>query len=153
LPAEALRPVSLRIRARISFAVANAVTAQILGHVQIGFIERERFYERGEIGKDGVDLARDRAVNLEAWWHEHQFGTLSRGRRRRHGRVHTVGPGLVARCGHDASFGTVANRDRAAPKVRVVALFNRRIERVHVDVDDLAHRHALTISDQEQKRN
>ena len=43
------------------------------------------------------------------------------------------------RCGHHASLGAMANRDRATPKVWVVALLNRRIERVHVDVDDLAN--------------
>jgi hypothetical protein len=47
----------------------------------------------------------------------------------------------------------VADRDGAPSKRRVVALLNRRIERVHVDVNDLAHRHAPTISGVEQKEN
>jgi len=34
----------------------------------------------------------------------------------------------------------MADRDRTAPKLRVVALFDRCIERVHVDIDDLARR-------------
>jgi hypothetical protein len=47
----------------------------------------------------------------------------------------------------------VADRNRPPAKRRIVALFDRRIEGVHVDVDDLAHRHAATISDLEQKEN
>jgi hypothetical protein len=71
----------------------------------------------GKIGKDGVDLSRDPTVNLEAWRHEHQFGTAPHGGCRGHGGVDTVYPGLVARCGHHASLGAMANRDRATPKV------------------------------------
>jgi hypothetical protein len=47
----------------------------------------------------------------------------------------------------------VVDRNRASPKRRIVALFHRRIEGVHVDVDDLAHRHALTLSRWKQKEN
>src|SRR5262245_62478035 len=38
---------------------------------------------------------------------------------------------------HDATFPRPANSDRLAPKFRIVALFHRRIERVHVNVNDL----------------
>jgi len=50
-------------------------------------------------------------------------------------------------------LGGVANRHRSATQIRVVALFDRRIERVHVHVDDLAQRHAPALSHQEQKEN
>ena len=113
--AEAVRPVSLRMSDLLRRRMRGGDRADP-GSRQIRFIERERFDERGEIGKDGVDLAGDSTVNFEAWRHEHEFRALSHGRCRRHGRVHTVGPGLVARCGHHASFDTVSNSDGARPR-------------------------------------
>jgi hypothetical protein len=47
----------------------------------------------------------------------------------------------------------VADSDRAAPELRIVALLDRRIERVHVDMDDLAQRHAATLTGPEWKEN
>jgi len=52
-----------------------------------------------------------------------------------------------------APLGSMANRHRSATQIRIVALFNRRIERVHIDVDDLAQHHGPAISRQEQKEN
>jgi hypothetical protein len=46
---------------------------------------------------------------------------------------------LVARRGNDAAFGRIADRHRLALESRIVALLHRRIERIHVDVDDLAN--------------
>ena len=140
MPAEAVSPVSSKMRARISFAVANAVlqAAQVCGHVEIGFVERERLDQRRVVGEDGVDLARDGAVDVEPRRHEHQFRALPHGGGRRHGRAHAERARLVARRGHHAALGAVANRHRPAAQLRVVALLDRRIERVHVDVDDLA---------------
>ena len=47
----------------------------------------------------------------------------------------------------------VADCNRTAPKLWLVRLFDRRIARVHVDVDDLVQRHNATISSREQKVN
>jgi hypothetical protein len=105
------------------------------------------------MGEDGADLARDGAVDLEARRHEYQFRTLPHRGDRRHGRTHAECSGLVARCGHHASLGAMTNRDRTASQFRVVALLDRRIERVHIDMDNLARRHAVTISGCEQKVN
>ena len=83
----------------------------VLGHIEIGLIERERFDERGVFREDGVDLARDGAVDVEARRHEDQLRTLPHGRGRRHGRADAEGARLVARSGHDAALGAVADRD------------------------------------------
>jgi hypothetical protein len=47
----------------------------------------------------------------------------------------------------------VTNRDWTAPELRLVALLDRCVERVHVEMDDLARRHGPTISGHEQKEN
>jgi len=41
----------------------------------------------------------------------------------------------------------MTDRDGTTPELRAVALFDRRIERVHVDVDDLPHRHEAILSE------
>ena len=45
---------------------------------------------------------------------------------------------LVAGGRDGAAFARSADRDRFAAQFRVVALFDRRVERIHVDMDDLA---------------
>jgi hypothetical protein len=98
------------------------------------------------MGEDGVDLARDGAVDLEAWPDKYQFRTLPQRRRRRHGRAHAECASFVARCGHHTSLGTVTYRDGSPAELWVVALLDRRVERVHVDMDDLARWHPVIIS-------
>ena len=50
-------------------------------------------------------------------------------------------PARLVACGRDdaAAIGPAADGDRLAAQRRIVALFNRRVERVHVDVEDAAH--------------
>ena len=70
---------------------------------------------------------------------------------RRHGRAHAEGARFVARRSHRTSLGAVADCDGASPQHRIVALLDRRIEGVHVNVDDLAQRHDVTITELERK--
>ena len=48
---------------------------------------------------------------------------------------------LVAGRGDDAAVGGAADDDRLAAQFGVVALFDRRVERIHVDVQDAARIH------------
>jgi len=45
---------------------------------------------------------------------------------------------FVARGRDDAAFPRSADRDRLPAQLRIVALFDRCVERIHVDMDDLA---------------
>jgi hypothetical protein len=36
----------------------------------------------------------------------------------------------------DAAFARSADRDRLAAQLGIIALFHRRVERVHIDMDD-----------------
>jgi len=50
----------------------------------------------------------------------------------------------------------VADRQGTAPKAGIIALFDRRIESVHVDMDDLANpglAHGRSLADLEPKAN
>jgi hypothetical protein len=47
-------------------------------------------------------------------------------------------PRLIARCRHHAALTRTADRDRLAAQIRIIALLDRRIEGIHIDMDDLA---------------
>jgi hypothetical protein len=117
--------------------------AQVLRDVEIRFIERERFDQRCVVAEDRMDLARYSAIDLKAWRHKHQFRASPHGCSGRHRRAHAECTCLIAGRGNHASLGRVSNRHRSATEARVVALFDRSIERVHINVDDLARRHTL----------
>ena len=109
----------------------------ILGYVEIGFIEAQRLNEVGIIRKDRADLLADRPVDVEARFHEHDFRAPTLRGHRRHGRADAELARLVARCRDDSSVAA-ANRYRPALEGGIVALFDRRIEGIHVDMDDLS---------------
>jgi hypothetical protein len=46
---------------------------------------------------------------------------------------------LIARCGDDAASRLMADCDWLILKIRIVALLDRHVESVHVDVSDLAN--------------
>src|SRR5262249_25427227 len=113
---------------------------QVLGDVEIGLIERKRLDDRRVLGENVADLPADLLVDLEAWPYEDQVRALAFRRYRRHRRADSELSGLVAcRC-NDAALRRTADRNRLAAKLRIISLFDRRVERVHVDVDDLAMR-------------
>lgn len=89
-------------------------------------------------GEHVADLTRDPAVDVEAGRHEDQFGAFAFCRHRRHGGVNAVGAGLVACSRHHPAGGRSADCKRFAAEFWVVALFDRRVECIHVDMDDLA---------------
>ena len=115
----------------------DADPLQILGDVEIGLVEAERLDQRRVIGEDRADLVRDRAIGVEARLDEDELGAAALGGDRGHGRADAVFARLVARR-RDHAAHLAADRDRLAPQLRIVALLDRRIEGVHVDMDDLA---------------
>jgi hypothetical protein len=140
MPAEAVRPVCSRMRARISRDLPRPTAVLEVGRdVEIGLVERQRFDQRRVVEEDGADLARHFLVDVEARLHEHQLGAQPLGRGRGHGRAHTEGAGLVA-CRHHHAALPPAHRHGTAAQCRIVALLHGRIERIHVDMEDLADR-------------
>src|SRR5690606_23745778 len=84
------------------------------------------------------DLQRHRLIDVEARPHKDEAGTLPKCRDRCHGGVDTKLAGFIACRRDDASRFAMPHRDRHPPKFRVVALLDRGIEGIHVDVNDLA---------------
>jgi hypothetical protein len=48
-------------------------------------------------------------------------------------------PRFIACCRDDAAFARSSDRDRLAAQLGIIALFHRRVERVHVDMNDFSH--------------
>jgi len=133
-----VRPVSARIRARISSAIKVAITIPFKsGHVEIGLVERQRFDVRRIVREYCPDPVRDFAIGIEPRLYEDQIGAAAKRGYRRHRRADAEAPRFVARRGDDSPSHS-ADRDRFASKLRIVALLDRRVEGIHVDMDDLA---------------
>ncbi|MBB2671484.1 UNVERIFIED_ORG: hypothetical protein GGE44_001035 [Rhizobium esperanzae] len=111
---------------------------QIVRDVEIGLVERQRLNERRVFGKDLADLLRHGFVEVEAWRHEDQVRTFSFRGDRGHRRVDAEFAGLIARRRNHPTRRRSPDGDRFAAQFRVIALLDRRIKRVHVDMDDLA---------------
>src|SRR3546814_20078432 len=92
---------------------------------------------RRGVGEEGADLARHRAVVVETRLDEDEVGTAAHSRYRRHGGVDAIGSRLIAR-GRDDAPVHAADSHRPTPQMGIVALPDRRIEGVHIDMDDLA---------------
>jgi hypothetical protein len=75
-------------------------------------------------------------VSVEARLDEDQIGAFSLGNDRRHRGMNPERAGLVTCRRDDAAFARSANRDRPAAQLGIIALFDRRVERIHIDMDD-----------------
>ena len=106
-------------------------------HVEIGFVERQGLDQRRVVGQDGSDLQRDAFVDVEPRFDEDELGAAAYRCHRRHRRAHTVAPGLVTSGRNHPPLARPADRHGFASQCRIVTLFDRCVERVHVHVDDL----------------
>ena len=109
----------------------------VLGDVEIRLVERERLDERRDLAKDREHLLGDRSVLREV------RRARSSGRDRGGRRGSSASP-IGRRAGAPRSWRrrprratrATADRHRPAAQLRPIALLDRRVERVHVDVDD-----------------
>ena len=109
-----------------------------LGDVEVGLVERQRFDQVGVAREDLAHLLRHRLVAHEIRRHEHRLRAQALGADRRHRRAHAELARLVTRRAHHRARAAPRDDHRPAAQGRVVALLDGRIERVHVDVQDLA---------------
>ena len=108
------------------------------GHVQVGLVQRQRFDQVGMFEHDLAHLARDGLVAAEVRRHEHRLRTQALGAQGRHRRAHAELARLVGGRADHRAGAAPGHHHRAAAQRRVVALLHRRVERVHVHMDDLA---------------
>jgi hypothetical protein len=108
------------------------------GDIQIGLIDGHLLHEfAGETMDDGHDLAGFGLVSLHARPDEHAFRTKPARRDARHGGAHAELARLVAgRRDHAALRGRRAHDHRPPAQRRLIPLLHRRVERVHVEMED-----------------
>jgi hypothetical protein len=109
-------------------------------HVEERLVDREPFDERGRVLEDLVDGLARLGVGRHARPDDDRIRAESKGSPDPHRRVHAPRLRLVARGQDDPA----ADEHGPAAKLRVVALFDRREERVEVGVEDRglgAHEH------------
>lgn len=76
MPADAVRPVSWRTADGFGGQPRRRQSGLVGGDIKIGLVERQRFDQRGERGKNRVNLPRDRPIDIEARRHEDQLRAL-----------------------------------------------------------------------------
>src|SRR5262245_55322427 len=140
------REPSRRRQARLvqnaALDVANRVgraAEQGLGAREIDerLVDRHRLDQRRELDEDAHDLHRDPLVLLHVDRQERGVWAEPRGARDGHRRADAVRPGFVGSGGHHAAPARArAHDDGPATQLRAIALLDRRVERVHVDVRD-----------------
>jgi hypothetical protein len=112
----------------------------VQGYVEIGFVERQRFDHVGVLGEDLSDLGRYGAIGFEARRDKDQFRAFPLRRDRWHCRRDAKRARFVARRSNDTTGGGSPDRDGLAAQCRIVALFNRGVEGIHIHMYDLAQR-------------
>ena len=109
----------------------------LLRHVQIRLVQSDVLGGGGIGVPDLMELMGDGLVFIEVGMHEDAVGALPVGILDVHAGADAVFPRLVAAGGHHAPFrGKGADDQRLAPEGRVVPHFHRRVERVHIHMDD-----------------
>ena len=110
----------------------------IVGNIEECFIERNGLDKVGVGVEDFVDLGRYLFVDLHATWYEDEVGAEALCFDGRHRRTDTETARLVAGSRYDTAHIAVAYSNGFALQLRVVALFHRGIEGVHVDMYNFA---------------
>ena len=114
--------------------------AQVVADVEVGFVDRHRLHQGGELVVDGEDLLRLARVAAEVGRDEDGVRAEPAGARGGHRRMDAEAADLVAGGRHHPpALGPAADHHRLAAQRRIVAHVNRRVEAVHVAMEDTPH--------------
>ena len=109
-------------------------------NIQKRLIERQTFDQRREFPKNLENFCGDLLVSRHSQCHADQVRAAPQCLAHWHCRAHTKLADFVACGGNDSSVAATAHNHRFAAKFRVVALFNRSVERIHIDMQYCACR-------------
>ena len=116
---------------------AERLAPGVLGDVEIGLVERQRLDQRRDRAEEAEHRVGHRLVLGEVGPDDDQVRAQPHGPRHRNRRPDAELARLVAGGGdHAAAFGPAAHGDGPAAQLRAIALLDRRVERVHVEVQD-----------------
>ncbi len=99
-------------------------------------VQAQRFHQGRQPSQQAHHLLAHRAVQGEAGHQIRRVGREPPGLRGGHRRVHPEPPGLVRGGGDHAPGSEAAHHDRLAAQTRFSRLLRRRVEGVHVQVED-----------------
>ena len=141
-PIETVMPISFSMRRRKASEAHRGrrmMQAFGAGEIEKGLVDRDRFDQRRQFEHEGANVAPDRRVFLHVRRDDHRVGTRLEGLEHGHGRAHAAYPGDVAG-GRDDAATTAADDDRAVGERRIVALLDRGVERIAVEMGDRERR-------------
>ena len=101
-------------------------------HIEERLVDRQPLDERRDVVEDAVRRLARRGVRLHPRRHDDRVRAEAPRPTERHRRLHAEGLGLVTRREDDAG----ADDHRQPAQARVVALLDRRVERVQICVED-----------------
>src|SRR5580698_6988667 len=87
--------------------------------------------------KDRTHGLRDRFVADEVGRNEDGLRTETLRRHRRHRRAHSIPSRLIGGSADDGSLTPPRDDDRPTAQGRIIALFDRCVKRIHIDMYDL----------------
>src|SRR5262245_46277095 len=109
--------------------------AKVAG-VQIGFVDPHPFKVSTGRRADGRDMPGFLAIMLHARWHKDTFGTQTSCGGAGHGRADAKPPRFITGRAHDSALRwRTSHNDRLSAQSRMVALLDRGIEGIHVEVE------------------
>ena len=129
------RSTSRAKRASVGAAPAP-VRALAAGQIEKGLVDRQRLDERRQALHPLANLAADARVFGHVRLDDDRLRTQRKRPCRRHRRADAEGAGDVAAGGDDAAAPAAADDDRLVGEGRVVALLDRGVEGVAVDMGD-----------------
>jgi hypothetical protein len=110
-----------------------------VAHIQIRLIHGDLLDLPAECREPGHNLSRLVAVGIHSGADKNSIRAQPLGRSRRHRGPHAECPRFIARrANHTPAVGRSPDNDRPALEPRIIALFHRCIERIHIEVEDHA---------------
>ena len=112
-----------------------AVQPRGAGHVEKGFVQRQRLDGRGHLFHHGADRTGGFDIDLHPRLDDHRFGAELERLKHRHGRAHAANARDIASGRHDPA-PSPADDDGFAREFGIVAFFDRSIEGVAIHMGD-----------------
>ena len=120
----------------------------ILRHIQKSLIQRKRFDYISIFMKDFMYLTGDGLINIHSTMYKYQLRTKFLCLLWSHSWADAIAPGFITRRRYHSPLLGMPHCQRFATKFRIIALFYRGVESVHIDMYDLTLRHYLRLSEQ-----
>ncbi len=121
----------------------RAVTVRAVGDIQIRFVERERFNQRGIAREYFPDMGRRFFIGVKTPRQQREMRAELERHRGGHGATHAIFTRrIIGGADNAASFAAATDGERNIAQGWIIAHLYRREKAVHIDMNDFAHRHA-----------